>query len=96
MDKKQAYREKMEAQLKEWDARIDQLKAKAQQAKADAKIEYQEELETLRAKKAVMIQKLEELKNSSEEAWQVVKTGVENAASELKGAFERASSKFKQ
>lgn len=84
----------MEAQLKEWDAKIDQLKAKAQQAKADTKIEYQEELEALRAKKESMGQKLQELKSSGDEAWQDIRAGVEKAASELKSAFEGVSSKF--
>jgi hypothetical protein len=37
MESKKAYQEKMEAQLKEWSARIDLLKAKADKAKAEAK-----------------------------------------------------------
>ena len=39
-DKRKAYEEKGDAQLKEWNAQIALLKAKAENAKADAKIDY--------------------------------------------------------
>ena len=40
MDKRKAYEEKFDAQLKEWSAEIALLNAKADKAKAEAKIEY--------------------------------------------------------
>jgi len=49
MNKKEAYQEKFDAQLREWSAKIDELKAKADQAKAEAKIEYYEQIEALRS-----------------------------------------------
>jgi len=39
--------------LRESSAKIDELKAKADQAKAEAKIEYYEQIEALRSKQAV-------------------------------------------
>ena len=48
MDKRKAYIEKLEAQLEEWDAKIDLLKAKSKKAKAEAKIEYYNKIETFR------------------------------------------------
>ena len=39
-DKRKAYEENLDAQLKEWNAQIALLKAKAENAKAGAKIDY--------------------------------------------------------
>ena len=50
MGLKEAYQEKLEAQLKEWSAKFNELQAKAEIAKADAKIELQKHLQTLQAK----------------------------------------------
>jgi hypothetical protein len=38
METKQAYQEKYEAQLREWSAKVDQLRARSDRAKAEAKI----------------------------------------------------------
>ncbi len=44
MASKQAYQQKLETQLSEWDARLDVLSAGAQNAKANARIGYENEL----------------------------------------------------
>jgi chromosome segregation ATPase len=94
--KRKAYAEKVEAQLKEWGTNIDILKAKAEKAKAEAKIKYYERIQDLRAKQESLDQKLQELKESGEEAWEEVKTGVDQAIKDLKEAFKRAKSKWKE
>jgi hypothetical protein len=50
MELKDAYQDKMNARLREWQAKIDALKARADQAKAGQKIQYYEEIESLRTK----------------------------------------------
>lgn len=95
MSEKQAYLKKLEAQLKEWRAKIDAFEAKAQKAKADTRIEYNKKIKDLKTKMSVAMGKLNELKNSSEAAWEEVKRGVETAWKDLKDAFSDASSKFK-
>jgi len=49
MSMKQAYVEKVQARLNEWDAEIEKLKARAEEAEADAKITYYQQIEALRA-----------------------------------------------
>ena len=44
MNTKEAYQEKFDAQLRGWSAKIDELMAKADKAKAEAKIEYCEQV----------------------------------------------------
>ncbi len=95
-DKKKAYQEKIEAQLKEWGAKIEELKGKAEKSKADLKMKYEKQIEDLRTRQDVVQQKVRELRESGEEAWEEVKTGVEKAVKDLKEAFQRAKSKLKE
>jgi nucleotide-binding universal stress UspA family protein len=94
--KRKAYQEKVEAQLKEWGAKIDELKAKAEKSKADLKSKYEKQIGDLQAKQTAVQQKLRELKESGEEAWEGLKTGFEKSLDESKDAFDRTISKFKK
>jgi hypothetical protein len=95
MGVKEAYHEKMDAQLKTWGADIEQLKAKAAMAKADVKVEYEKQLAQLRAKHGDAHTKLEELKRSSAAAWEELKTGSEMAFDDIRQSLKHATAKFK-
>ena len=94
MEMKDAYQDKMEARLREWQARIDVLKAKADQAEAGQKMKYHEEIESLRTQQQQVREKLGELRTASADAWEEVKTGVEKAWTNLQDATQRAADKF--
>ena len=51
MGLKEAYQEKIEAQIREWNAKLDEYKAKADKAKADVKIQMYQQMDRLRAQK---------------------------------------------
>ncbi len=91
---KEAYQEKLEAQLREWTAKIAELKAKADKAKAEVKMEYVEQIEKLRIQQAAAEAKLQELRQSGEQAWEDLKPGLERAWKELKTAVDHARSRF--
>ena len=95
MDSKDEYKARIDAQLKEWSARIAELKAKADAAEAGLKAEYLQQVETLRLKKEETQAKFEELKKTGDEAWETLKAGMEHAASDLKTAINNAAAKFK-
>ncbi len=88
MHLKEAYQEKLEAQLKEWSAKIQQLQAKAEIAKADAKIELQKRLQTLQAYQGAAQQKLKELKDAGADVWEKAKPALEKAMDNLKSAWQ--------
>lgn len=94
-DKRKAFEEKFEAQLKEWNAEIALLKAKADKAKAEVKIEYYKTIETLQGKQDVARTKLRELRSAGDDAWEDVKAGAENIWTEIKSVFKNAASRFK-
>jgi ElaB/YqjD/DUF883 family membrane-anchored ribosome-binding protein len=95
MATKEAYQQKLQAQLKEWDAKLDQLIAKGQKATADARINYENDLESLKSKRAQAHQMLEEMGKRSETAWEDLKDGVEKAWDEMRKTMEKVSARFK-
>ena len=95
MDKKIAYLEKAEAQFKLLKAKIDELAAKADKMKAEAKIEYAEGMDALKAKQIDLKRNLKELNQAGAEASKELKAGVEKVLYDLKKAVESAVSKFK-
>lgn len=94
-DKRKAYEEKLDAQLKEWSAQIALFKARADNAKADVKIDYYKSIDTLQRKQDGARTKLQELKAAGDGAWEDLKTGAEKAWSEVKTAYHDATSRFK-
>src|SRR6056297_2046857 len=93
-DEKDAYRQKLEARLDQWRAEIDKLQAKAAEAGADARVEYEKQVDELREKQDEAREKLKELDNASDDAWQDIKEGVEKAWESLGDAVKSARERF--
>jgi predicted nuclease with TOPRIM domain len=90
------YQEKMEAQLKDWGARLEEWKAKGAKATADAKVEMNRQIEAMRPKIEAAQEKLKELKAARGPAAEKLKEGSEKAMAELKKAWETVKSKFEK
>jgi peptidoglycan hydrolase CwlO-like protein len=80
---------KLEAQLKQWGARLDELVAKADRAGTAARIDNRKRIDDLKAKVHAAQAKLDEVKAAGSEKWETLKTGVESAWSELELAFKK-------
>jgi seryl-tRNA synthetase len=84
MGLKEAYQEKIEAQIKEWTAKLQEYKAKADKASADVKIQMYQQIDHLRAQKEAAQQKLNEIKAASGDSWEALKAGSEKVLDEMK------------
>ncbi len=93
METKQDYQNQMRTQLSQLDARIDEIKATSGRPNSNTRIQYREQL-ALSAKRDAACQKLLELQESRDEAWQDLKAGVDGAWYELQSSVNDASSKF--
>ena len=93
-EKKQAYTEKYKAQIAEWEADVDKLKAKAAGASAEARIEYEEQLEALRQKTADQRRKLDELQQAGEDVVDELSKGFEAAWHELTSTWQNIKAKL--
>ena len=95
MSLRDAYREKIEAQLQAERASLDLLKAKARLLAADGKILAYEELADAEHKFESTKARLKELGTASEGAFEELKLGVEGAWTSLSQAAQKAADKFK-
>jgi len=95
MDLHNEYKEKMEAQLKEWSAQVNLLEAKIDNFTADMKIKRAEEIKALRAKQQATAEKMKELGKSTGEAWEQVRLTADKMWNDLKAGLTDAQSKFK-
>ena len=95
MSLRDAYRQKMEAQLEEQQAHLNVLKAKVKRAVADGKIMAYEELADAEGKLASAKAKVKELGTASEGAWEEMKGGVDKAWGSLTDSCKKAAEKFK-
>ncbi len=94
--KKDAYVDKLKSRLDELNADIDNLAAKAAQAEAEAKIEYQNQLVDLRAKRDDARDKLFAVQQAGEGAWEDLKEGLENSWEILKMSFNKSKTEFEK
>jgi len=95
MGLKQAFQQNLEAQLKEWDVKFDELKAKGQEAKAEIRADIEKQIESLSDKRATAQAKILELRQRTEDAWEDLKTDVEKTWEEMHEALNRFVSHFK-
>ena len=91
MEKMEPHVGKMEAQLRQWGAKLDELLATAEAAGTEAKADYRKHIDELRAKHQAAQAKLDELKAAGSDKWETLKAGVEGAWNELDVAFKKLS-----
>src|SRR5690348_16068530 len=77
INERQKYQEDIESRLREIRERIETLKAKAARQGQEAQKELDQQLPELKRKYDAAQKKYEKLKNSSQDAWQDMKTGID-------------------
>ncbi len=75
MNTTEEYRQKLVSELIEKSAKIDVLVVKSRQAAADVKLNYDQELEELRAKQRETTKKLQALEDPNSNAWENIGDG---------------------
>ena len=96
MSTKEAYKQKIEAELELAQAKLDQFKAQTKISTADARIKYAKNVEEIEQRVSATKAKLKELGEASEEAWEQLKDGVESAWGALSAAIRNAAAKFRE
>lgn len=77
-NQKQAYKEKVDAELKELDAKTELLKAKGSNLKADAKVKFEEQMQTMEQSKSEFAAYYDELTEKADETWDDFKDEAED------------------
>lgn len=94
MTSRHEYIDKLKEKLDEWDADIDELEARAQNTKTELEFEIKDQITALKLRRDIMKLKLNEIRDSSEEAWEDIKVGAEEAWADVKEAMKKAKSHF--
>lgn len=90
MSDKQAYEQKLEAKLEEWQASIDKLRAEAKEKGADVQAQYEKQIDELRQYRDQMETKLAEVRETQAAAWADMKGGVDKAWDDMSKAMQDA------
>jgi len=91
MNSKEAYQQKLQAQLAEWKAETDKLQARADQANADLQIDLNRRVRELQAKQELAKTRLDELRAAGEASWDKLKSGVDKAFHDVGEGIKAAS-----
>jgi uncharacterized coiled-coil DUF342 family protein len=95
MTKKEAYVQKLAAELDVLQAKVDELNAHLKSSAADVQIKHSKLVDTVEEKFNAAKAKLKELNETGGEAWEHLKEGAESAWEILRTATSEAASKFK-
>ena len=95
MDKRAEYIEKLSSQMVEWDAQIDRLRDKAESATPEARFEYSSAIAALQLKRDEAAAKLQGISAAGADEWEELKTGTEQAWSEIRTILHDAIMKIK-
>jgi len=95
MNTKDAYKQKIEAELELVKAQVDVLKAKAKGLSADANLEYAKEIKDMEDSYDIVKSKLHELGEASESTWENLKDETENIWNSLSANVKSAIAKLK-
>ena len=96
MGVREEYQALLERQLNEWKAYTERLKAQADQFGAQAKTQFDHQLELMRAKQNEAWDNLLKLKSASEEAWEQGRKQLDKAWEEMKAASDRLTDQFRK
>lgn len=92
---KESYRQKIEAQLKEWDDQIEAMEHKAKRVEQKEISIYDTHIQDMKAKREMLAGKLEELHEVSEEKWGSFKPGLVAAVKSLQEEFSKVIEKMR-
>lgn len=93
---KEAYKEKIEAEVDLAQAKLAELKAQAKSSAADAHMKYDDQIDKLQQKVDDTRGKLKELGEAGEDSWEQLKDGIEHTWNDLNSAVRNAVARFKK
>jgi hypothetical protein len=92
---REEYQALLERQLNEWKAYTERLKSQADRLETQAKGQFDQQLELMRAKQNEAWDNLLKLKGASEGAWDEWKSKLDKAWDEMKAASDRLTDQFR-
>lgn len=96
MDIRKEYQALVEKQLNEWKAYADKLKKHSAEVGAQARGQFDQQLEHIRIKQAEVSEHFTKLKDASEQTWTQWKGQLDKAWDEMRKASDRLTEQFRK
>jgi uncharacterized coiled-coil DUF342 family protein len=96
MKTREEYIDKMAEQLKAWSAGIDELQDRVSVVRADMKAGYESRIREIRDRREAVARKIQELGETSEEAWDALRVVVDCAWLDFTDALTSARDNFRK
>ena len=96
MMKRDEYVEKLKKQLDDWNAEAAKWEAKAKTAQANLRADYEKQLAAFHRQRDQALEQMRKVQASSNEAWQELVRGTDDAWTRMREAVEKARSQFKK
>lgn len=90
METREIYKEKYQAQIHEWTAKLDVLKARAEKMSAQTKLDAKPRMDSMTEKLDAAKAKMHDIASATDEKWEEVKKTVDHAWTETKAHVEGA------
>ncbi len=96
MSTRDAYTEKMKAQLDQLNARIAEWEARVKEVQANSRIEYEKQLTACRQQRDQALEHMRKVQGASADAWQELARGADEAWARMQEALDKAGSQFRK
>ena len=96
MTTRELYAMKLKSKLDEWNAEIDRLEMQKENIRAELRSEYEHQLAELRAERDKIAEKMSNLQNAGDSAFDEVKSGFDRAWKELDESVRRAADRIRE
>lgn len=96
MSRKDAYKQKVEAEVELAEAKLAEIKAKAKGYTADVGIKYGKQIDDLEDNVERMRSKLQKMRGANDDAWEHLKSEIEDAWETLQVGLRNISAKLKE
>ena len=95
MTRKTEYRDKLERELKAWDAQTDKLKAQIDELSADVRKQYYKKLDELENRKEDVREQLKDLMKTGEENWEKLVARADRSRKDIAELFSNLTDKVR-
>jgi uncharacterized protein YjbJ (UPF0337 family) len=93
-NQKTAYKQKVDAELRELEAKTELLKAKGNNLMADAKVKFEEQMSDLEKSKTEFVAYYDQLTNKADDAWDDIKDEAEGKWNKFSSSVSNFISKY--
>lgn len=95
-EEREAYRDKIKAELRQWEARLEELRGKKQEAEADARLKLNRQLREASEQREEAIRKLRALERRRGLLWRDTKERLQSLADRMRETLREAARRVKK